>query len=349
MIHFFKKIRKNLTDKGKSWRYLKYAIGEILLIFIGILAALQFQNWNIDQQQEDLFKATLEEVYNTLNIEVQQFNEELENIKVLETSLDSILNHRDLLSAESLIFNTYLVSTPLQKNRYHLSQFSNNISYNPSKKVHRELALDISKYATNLFFDNQFQSNQVFNMLQEEGIAYPRVRPNNMVFEDNLDYYTEKDIEKMEALLVNDAFIARLKLLKPMFYRQSLRIESRRSDAESLIKEIRNYFPEVRILYKDISILGPSLDGWDTYGGKDYAMIEVDFDRLIWQTEVYLKEGELKFRSRQSWARNWGGNEFPEGRARLDGPNIQIPRAGTYRITLNLSENSYSFELLEED
>ena len=46
MIKFFRNIRKTLIEKGKTTNYLKYAIGEIVLVVIGILIALQINNWN---------------------------------------------------------------------------------------------------------------------------------------------------------------------------------------------------------------------------------------------------------------------------------------------------------------
>jgi hypothetical protein len=46
MINFFRKIRQNLISDGKTVRYLKYAIGEIMLVVIGILIALSLNNWN---------------------------------------------------------------------------------------------------------------------------------------------------------------------------------------------------------------------------------------------------------------------------------------------------------------
>ncbi len=46
MINVFNKIRKQLLDENKTGRYLKYAIGEIVLVMIGILLALQVNNWN---------------------------------------------------------------------------------------------------------------------------------------------------------------------------------------------------------------------------------------------------------------------------------------------------------------
>jgi hypothetical protein len=46
MIKFFRNIRQNLLKEGKTANYLKYAIGEIVLVVIGILIALSINNWN---------------------------------------------------------------------------------------------------------------------------------------------------------------------------------------------------------------------------------------------------------------------------------------------------------------
>ena len=46
MIKLFRNIRKKLLSEGNTSKYLKYAIGEIVLVVIGILIALQINNWN---------------------------------------------------------------------------------------------------------------------------------------------------------------------------------------------------------------------------------------------------------------------------------------------------------------
>ena len=53
MIKFFRKTRQNLLSEGKTKTYLKYAIGEIALVVIGILIALQINNWNTENKQSD--------------------------------------------------------------------------------------------------------------------------------------------------------------------------------------------------------------------------------------------------------------------------------------------------------
>lgn len=46
MIKFFRTIRQNLIMENKTGKYLKYAIGEIVLVVIGILIALSINTWN---------------------------------------------------------------------------------------------------------------------------------------------------------------------------------------------------------------------------------------------------------------------------------------------------------------
>ena len=53
MIRFFRKIRQNLLSEGKTVKYLKYAIGEIVLVVIGILIALSINNWNEQKKSRD--------------------------------------------------------------------------------------------------------------------------------------------------------------------------------------------------------------------------------------------------------------------------------------------------------
>jgi hypothetical protein len=46
MLKFFRTIRKKLIEQNNVRKYMLYAIGEILLVVIGIFIALQVNNWN---------------------------------------------------------------------------------------------------------------------------------------------------------------------------------------------------------------------------------------------------------------------------------------------------------------
>ena len=52
MIPFFRKIRKKMADDNKPLKYMRYAVGEIILVVIGILIALQINNWNEERKDK---------------------------------------------------------------------------------------------------------------------------------------------------------------------------------------------------------------------------------------------------------------------------------------------------------
>jgi hypothetical protein len=54
MIKLFRNIRQNLINEGKTSKYFKYAIGEIILVVIGILIALSVNNWSQDNKDRKL-------------------------------------------------------------------------------------------------------------------------------------------------------------------------------------------------------------------------------------------------------------------------------------------------------
>ena len=63
MINFFRKTRKELATEKKTVKYLRYAIGEIFLVVIGILIALQVNNWNQDRMDRFREKEILAGLY----------------------------------------------------------------------------------------------------------------------------------------------------------------------------------------------------------------------------------------------------------------------------------------------
>ena len=75
MIKFFRKIRYDLMEKNKTGKYLKYAIGEIVLVVIGILIALQINNYDIQKQDEKIEQIYLLALQNEFknNIEISQY------------------------------------------------------------------------------------------------------------------------------------------------------------------------------------------------------------------------------------------------------------------------------------
>ena len=67
MIKFFRHIRQNLISEDKTSKYFKYAIGEIVLVVIGILIALQINNWNENRKNSQYEQNYLQRILKDLN------------------------------------------------------------------------------------------------------------------------------------------------------------------------------------------------------------------------------------------------------------------------------------------
>ena len=92
MINFFRKIRQHLLSKNRFSKYLVYAIGEILLVMIGILLALQVNNWNqsrLDNKEESNYLNRMSE---DIKGDIQYLGVEIENAKLEIDSLGIFLN-----------------------------------------------------------------------------------------------------------------------------------------------------------------------------------------------------------------------------------------------------------------
>ncbi|MEM6895678.1 MAG: DUF6090 family protein, partial [Bacteroidota bacterium] len=81
MIKFFKKIRQNLLYERKTGKYLKYAVGEIILVVIGILIALKINNWNESNKKRNLKKEYVVSLKTDLVKDTSQLNNRLKQNK----------------------------------------------------------------------------------------------------------------------------------------------------------------------------------------------------------------------------------------------------------------------------
>ena len=99
MIKFFRKIRYDLMEKNRTGKYLKYAIGEIILVVIGILIALQINNWNEGRKlanQETFYLTRLLSENNRDIITFSSF------IKDLEKGNETIVNFSEALKINAI-------------------------------------------------------------------------------------------------------------------------------------------------------------------------------------------------------------------------------------------------------
>ncbi|MEQ9308908.1 MAG: DUF6090 family protein [Balneolaceae bacterium] len=84
MLRFFRNIRQKLTQQGNMRKYIWYALGEIALVMIGILLALQVNNWN----EKRIVEAEINAIVQNLNSE---FRENLGQLNLQIQGVDSVI------------------------------------------------------------------------------------------------------------------------------------------------------------------------------------------------------------------------------------------------------------------
>ncbi|WP_079512942.1 DUF6090 family protein [Maribacter arcticus] len=105
MIKFFRKIRQNMLNEGKTGKYFKYAIGEIMLVVIGILIALSINTWNENRKIRQSEQEILQNLKSDLLINKDRLNGIL---KKRSKEFDSGIYVLKL-------FNTDVSNIPIQK------------------------------------------------------------------------------------------------------------------------------------------------------------------------------------------------------------------------------------------
>ena len=169
MTPFFRKIRKTLADDNKPLKYLRYAIGEIVLVVIGILIALQINNWNEAQKQERLELRYLNDLIKEIEINIKLTNEEyqfyefqLQNAELIASYLsnDSLKDVEKLLVAlEHTGFSTSLNFISDVWNELHST---GNISIVKNQKIKANLAELYRKFnLIEKFEDNEWDTYNI--------------------------------------------------------------------------------------------------------------------------------------------------------------------------------------------
>ena len=91
MLKFFRKIRQQLISENRTAKYLLYAAGEILLVMIGILLALQINNWNQNQQDRKVEEIILLNLRDALKSDLENTIKENLNTSNSKISLTNAL------------------------------------------------------------------------------------------------------------------------------------------------------------------------------------------------------------------------------------------------------------------
>ena len=95
MINFFRKVRKKLADQNKPLKYFRYAVGEIVLVMIGILLALQVNNWNEARKDQRTLTNILQNIAADMRVDALNIKEIMEYSEEENKKIKSFLDHED--------------------------------------------------------------------------------------------------------------------------------------------------------------------------------------------------------------------------------------------------------------
>jgi hypothetical protein len=91
MIKFFRKIRQKMLTENKFSKYLIYAVGEIILVVIGILIALQINNWNEANKQQLKTENLNIRLQNQISQNIQQTKGRIDDTKIQLENMTSLM------------------------------------------------------------------------------------------------------------------------------------------------------------------------------------------------------------------------------------------------------------------
>ena len=140
MINLFRKIRRRLLNNGNFSRYLLYAAGEIILVVVGILIALQINNWNESRKNDKQLTQILSTIRQDLVSDTLKVRLVLDNYESRESVFDRVLG--DSATMEDYrnqpfygVLVTTFVPVTLEQRGYNQLNAFNNFTNNESELI----------------------------------------------------------------------------------------------------------------------------------------------------------------------------------------------------------------------
>lgn len=146
MIKLFRNIRKNLLNEGKTTKYLKYAIGEIILVVIGILIALNINNWNENQKSKKDERYVLNEVLKNLEEDAVLVDDIISQRKKAKTAVNALQKFVNSNAKDSDSLQFYLVNLLTFERYYPINNAYEILKSKGLQLSNNELTTKISRY-----------------------------------------------------------------------------------------------------------------------------------------------------------------------------------------------------------
>ncbi len=235
MIKFFRNIRKKLASENKFMAYSRYAIGEIILVVVGILIALQINNWNENRkmQRQEI------KLLSDLKLELQKTYVDLnEGIKYVSITIDDI-NKIEYYLKNELAYSKELDSS-FGRFPHNFSGSVNSAAYNSLKTMgigiiqNENLRMDIIN-----MYDVKFLNIPDYTVdenLIRSSVVFP-FYAKNIMYSENSTYSATPN--NFSDLIKNTEFLNILRLIKRQRIRGIERFNEVLIPLNKLIEDIK--------------------------------------------------------------------------------------------------------------
>lgn len=354
MITIFRNIRRNLLAKGNTLHYLKYAVGEIILVVIGILIALQVNNWNEKRKQDERFMFGLRELYGEIKSTAFYESALKDKLTFQLVRIDSILNSSDSIPVKRLpamiqLFDQFGID--VRDNRWKAEY----LEFVPGDEKRNEMARALRNIG--------FGWNTINERLEDhhlKNVMATHLRRYNIpiiLYDGGTGYeefirtasenaYTPQQLSQVRSLLKDPAFIADLMTLKSikenvMNYTQIVGFS-----AESFLKYVQQYDPQTDYSLPKMEIIGTGLPNGQWASGIEMKRVKPENEN-IWEIDQELVDGLIKFRADDEWLLDWGKGESNPKSLVFKGGDIPVKK-GNYHIQINIEKNTMEFRPLKK-
>jgi hypothetical protein len=208
MIKFFRKIRQKMLTENKFSKYLIYAVGEIILVVIGILIALQINNWNekkkLDQKTQEYYVQLLDDLNSDILFSTQIIASYSDYLKDYHTYTNAY--DKDVLTPTEVyeqISKLPLISEPLTFNTSTIESLQNSgdIGLIPSNIRNKLIDLRRSQNLTiKRFEDTDDGKNDITQRLSP--LLGSTSMPDRLVNQPKMKEFLNIDKNKKELILV---------------------------------------------------------------------------------------------------------------------------------------------------
>ncbi|MFC3877126.1 hypothetical protein [Winogradskyella maritima] len=199
-------------ENSKSARYFKYAIGEIILVVIGILIALWINNLNINNEQNKERLALTANIKQELNENLNQFNYRIKRLDDVNKNLIKVLNfsatsstNEPLDSLKSYVTNVLIIEVPKLNN----SRISGAKSSGKFSLLSEKMTTSLTDYET--YVTNYLRFIDITNSYFDEDWSHLIIRFNSLENFHNVSYPETNLLGHPELVLNEQALIDYLK------------------------------------------------------------------------------------------------------------------------------------------